>query len=93
QRGRWLEAAERRAAGIADPAWGDDIFLLDPGVLLCPSFMGESPVAAMHGYDPAHADMAALLWSNRPIPPHVRHLTDVRGFLEAELDQLAREAA
>lgn len=93
QRGRWLEPAERRAAGIADPAWGDDIFLLDPGVLLCPSFMGAAPVAAMHGYDPGHADMAALLWSNRPIPPHVRHLTDVRGFLEAELDQLAREAA
>jgi len=47
----------------------------------------------MHGYDPSHRDMAALLWSNRPIPDGVRHLTDVRGFLEAELAALEREAA
>lgn len=87
--GRWLESAERGAAGITDPAWGEDIFLLAPGALLCPSFMGRSPVRAMHGYDPAHPDMAALLMSNRPIPPGVRHLTDVRGFLESELDALA----
>jgi hypothetical protein len=69
------------------------VFLLDPGVLLVPSFMGREPVAAMHGYDAGHPDMAALLWSNRSIPPGVRALRDVRPHLEAELDRLFAEAA
>src|SRR5439155_9879143 len=93
--GRWLTPAERVAAGVSvdGDAWGEDVFLLDPGMLLVPSFVGRAPLAAMHGYDPAHPDMAALLWSNRPVPAHVRHIADVRGFLESELEALAREAA
>lgn len=92
--GRWLGRDElRRHQAPADAAWGEDVWLCDPGVLLVPSFMGRTPLAAMHGYDPAHPDMAALLWSNRALPAAVRHLTDVRGFLEAELEQLAREDA
>ena len=93
--GRWLTPAERMAAGVSvdGDAWGEDVFLLDPGMLLVPSFVGRAPLAAMHGYDPAHPDMAALLWSNRPVPAHVRHIADVRGFLESELEALAREAA
>jgi len=88
--GRWLsrdELAEQQAPRDAGE-WGEDIFLLDPGVLMVPSFMGRNSLAAMHGYDPAHPDMAALLWSNRPVPERVRHLTDVRGFLERELEAL-----
>jgi hypothetical protein len=93
--GRWLDGAALAAVGceFADHAYGDEVFLLDPGALLVPSFMGGDPVAAMHGYDPSHPDMAALLWSNRPVPSQVRALPDVRGFLESELDVLAREAA
>ena len=92
--GRWLDrAALARAGAPADADWGDEVFLVDPGRLIVPSFMGHSPLAGMHGYDPAHPDMAALLWSNRPIPDRVRGLADVRGFLEAELDLLDAEAA
>lgn len=92
--GRWLDrAALARAGAPGDADWGDEVFLVDPGRLIVPSFMGRSPLAAMHGYDPAHPDMAALLWSNRPIPDGVRRLTDVRAFLEAELDALEKEAA
>jgi hypothetical protein len=89
--GRWLDDAELAKEGcrFPDREYGDDIFLLDPGALLVPSFMGHRPVRAMHGYAPDHPDMAALLWSNRPIGPDVRHLTDVRAHLERELD-LAR---
>ena len=92
--GRWLDDRELEREGclFADRAYGDDIFLLDPGRLMVPSFMGDRPVRAMHGYDPSHPGMAALLWSNRPIAPGVRHLTDVRGFLERELEA-ARGAA
>lgn len=35
-----------------DRAYGDLIFLLSPGRLIIPSFMGSVPVAAMHGYHP-----------------------------------------
>jgi hypothetical protein len=93
--GRWLtgEDLARAGAGFADHAYGEDIFLLEPGVLMVPSFMGDRPLAAMHGYDPSHPDMAALLWSNRPVPERVRHLKDVRAHLESELDAREREEA
>jgi hypothetical protein len=58
-----------------------------------PSFMGTGALAAMHGYDPAHPDMAALLWSNRPVPESVTHLRDVKAFLESELAELVGRAA
>lgn len=95
QPGRWLEPAElgRLGCRFDDHAYGDDVFLLDPGVLLVPSFMGSAPVAAMHGYDPSHPDMAAMLLSNRPAPAGVTRLADVRGWLESELDALVREVA
>jgi hypothetical protein len=89
--GRWLDdaALEREGCRFAAREYGDDVYLLAPGRLMVPSFMGSSPVKAMHGYDPAHPDMAALLYSNRPVPESVRHLRDVRGWLESELDALA----
>jgi hypothetical protein len=89
--GRWLDEAALEREGCRFPAhdYGDEVYLLAPGRLMLPSFMGSAPVRAMHGYDPAHPDMAALLYSNRPVPERVRHLRDVRGFIEAELDALA----
>jgi len=94
-RGRWLEPAElaREGADFAGHDYGEDVFLLEPGALLLPSFMGSTPVAAMHGYDAGHPDMSAFLASNRELPAHVKHLADLRAFLEGELDAQAREAA
>jgi hypothetical protein len=90
--GRWLEETELERAGALFPGrdYGEDLFLLDPGILMMPSFMGSRPLAAMHGYDPAHPDMAALLYSSHPLPEGVRHLRDVRAFLEGELARLSR---
>lgn len=92
--GRWLDdaALEREGCRFAAHDYGEDVYLLAPGRLMVPSFMGSQPVRAMHGYDPAHRDMAALLYANRPLPAVVRHLRDVRAFLEAELDALAGAA-
>lgn len=93
--GRWLDdaALEREGCLFPDRRYGDAIWLADPGTLVLPSFMGRGRLAAMHGYDPGHPDMAALLWSNRPVPDAVRHLRDVRSHLDRELDALVREAA
>lgn len=93
--GRWLSAAdlERAGARFERHDYGEDVFLLDPGVLMVPSFMGREPLAAMHGYDPSHPDMPGILWSNRPLPAGVSHLRDVRSFLEGELAALTGGAA
>jgi len=86
--GQWLsrEQMAREGVALADSRFGDDVFLLKPGALLLPSFMGREPVAAMHGYDPAHPDMAGILAANRPLPADVTHLAQLRSFLERELD-------
>jgi hypothetical protein len=85
--GRWLEPAdlEREGCAFADHRYGDDLWLADPGVLVVPSYMGSRPLAAMHGYDPSHPDMTALLASDRPLPAAVTHLREVRGWLESLL--------
>jgi len=85
--GRWLADDELERAGALFPAreYGEDIFLLDPGVLMVPSFMGSRPLAAMHGYDAGDPAMAALLCASHPIPDEVRRLQDVRAYLEAAL--------
>ena len=82
--GRGLGDDELARAGalFAAREYGEDIYLLDPGVLMVPSFMGSRRLAAMHGYDAAHPGMAALLCASHPVPGSVRHLKDVRGYLE-----------
>ena len=87
-RGRWLSTDElaREGVAFADARYGDDVFLLEPGALLLPSFMGRGPVAAMHGYDPAHPDMAGMLAANRPLPADVTHLAHLKRFFEREVD-------
>ena len=91
QHGRWLapETLAAEGADFADHRFGEEVFLLDPGVLMVPSYMGRAPLAAMHGYDPTHPDMAGILASNRPLPSEVTHLAHLRDHLERELDALA----
>lgn len=55
--GRLLSDDELRGFGCWFPAreYGDAVVLANPGVLIVPSFMGSSPIAAMHGYHPDDA--------------------------------------
>jgi hypothetical protein len=89
--GGWLGDDALARAGALFPArdYGEDVYLLDPGVLMVPSFMGSRPLAAMHGYDPAHPEMAAVLAASHPVPGDVCHLKDVRRYLEDGLAWLA----
>jgi len=59
----WLA---KEHCAFPDDRFGQDIWLADPGVLLVPSHMGSTPLAAMHGYDPAHADTDASYLTNVP---------------------------
>lgn len=64
--GRMLSEAELAAYGcdFVGHRYGELFFVADPGVLLCPSFMGERPIAGMHGYAPEHEDSVAMIATN-----------------------------
>ena len=65
--------------------YGELIFLVDPGVLICPSFLGETHLAAMHGYHPADRDSVALVGSNVSLHPEPRGLTDMYDLILAQV--------
>lgn len=77
--GRWVSGSELQEFGcdFRDDVYGQAYFLLDPGVLLCPGFMGNKPIAGMHGYDPRDKDSVALYATNDPSGPIPRRLEDL----------------
>lgn len=81
--GRWFEAEEQKAAGCRfdDGRYGHGMFLLNPGVLLCPSDMGERAIAGMHGYHPSDPHSAAFFGSSEAILNPPRRLDDLHGLL------------
>ncbi len=81
-RGRIMTNDELELFGcdFAGQEYGEVFFLLDPGVLLCPSFMSDTPLAAMHGYDPRHPSSTAMYATNvvgESPPLHLADLFDV----------------
>lgn len=86
-RGRILGRDDLVELGCDFPGdkYGELFFLLDPGVLLCPSFLGEAPLAAMHGYDPEDVDSTAMIASNVSPDPVPTRLDDM-------FELMAREA-
>lgn len=76
--GHWLDDAEKRRHGIwrEDGAFGDALFLADPGIQFCPSDMGVKPLNGMHGYDPADEDSRACWLSTVPVPEGVERVCD-----------------
>lgn len=72
EHGRRLSDDEMRSLGCWFPAreYGDAVVLANPGVLIVPSFMGSSPIAAMHGYHPDDAFSQGCFMTDaaRPAP-------------------------
>lgn len=67
--------------------YGEMIYLMNPGTLICPSFMGHKPVAGMHGYAPEDPDSIALYASNTKQEKTPADLTEMFNLMvnEAEL--------
>ena len=82
-RGQILTADKLAEYGcdFPDTKYGELFFLLDPGQLLCPSFMGETSLAGMHGYDPGHKDSTALFASNVTTDPTPKRLDDLYALM------------
>jgi hypothetical protein len=86
RRGRVVTEAELAAWGCDFPGhrYGEVYFLLDPGVLLCPGFMGARPIPGMHGFDPADARSVAAYLTNAEDSPRPASLTDLHGLVLRE---------
>lgn len=77
--GHILSAAELEALGLdfPDNRYGDIIFLMDPGVMIEPSFMGDKAPDGMHGFHPDDIYSSAAFLGNRHPGRSVRMLTDI----------------
>jgi hypothetical protein len=68
------------------------LFLLEPGMLLCPSDMGSARFAGMHGYHPSEPTADAVLLASVPVDRGVSHITGIHDVLleDAGLRERAR---
>lgn len=90
--GRILPDAELAGLGalFADRRFGELMFLVDEGVLIVPSDMGERPLRGMHGYHPdAPHSTASLLTNYDDVPSEVEAIPHVYDLMLTQ----AREAA
>lgn len=82
--GRILTSQEQKHYGLDfdDNRYGDLIFLMHPGVLIEPSFMGKHGPEGMHGFDPDVDPWAsAIFLSNYDPGRPVRSLQDVNSVI------------
>ncbi len=94
-RGRVLSNAELRAYGcdFPDHQYGELFFLMNPGVLICPSFMGHKAIAGMHGYEPEHVDSVAMFATNTTMDVLPRRLDDLHDVMVREVSSQAGSCA
>ena len=89
--GRIVSDQELRSlrAKFDDNAFGELIFLVQEGVLIVPSHMGERPIRAMHGYHPTDKhSYASLLTNQTSVPESINAIPRIYDLME----QHAREA-
>jgi predicted AlkP superfamily pyrophosphatase or phosphodiesterase len=80
---------ERLHALFPDRYFGELIFLVQEGVLIVPSHMGERPIRAMHGYHPsAKHSYAALLTNRFPIPEDVQAIPHLYRLMTREAEEV-----
>jgi predicted AlkP superfamily pyrophosphatase or phosphodiesterase len=85
--GRILDDAELAELRVlfADRYFGELIFLVDEGVLIVPSHMGDQPLRGMHGYHPSAPHSYACLCSNQAeIPAEIAAIPDLYRLMTSE---------
>jgi predicted AlkP superfamily pyrophosphatase or phosphodiesterase len=84
--GKFLSKEEMMEMGVyfKDQRYGEDIFLVNPGVQIAPSDMGKDPLPGMHGYSPEDKDSDAIWLSNyNPKNPP----SEVKGIFSCMLER------
>lgn len=86
-RGHIMSETELCAYGCDFPhhAYGELFFLMNPGILICPSHMGAKPLAAMHGYAPEDHDSTASFMTNTPLASPPKRLDDLYRLMHDEI--------
>ena len=76
--GRFLTEEDEKKYCIYrnDRLFGDAVFLLDAGMQLAPSDMGDKPLNGMHGFAPEDIHSAAAILANAPLPEYVSSVKD-----------------
>lgn len=92
--GHFLSEEEQSRYGILrdDRRFGDALFLMNPGIQIVPSDMGQIPLNGMHGYTPDDRDSAASLLSSRPLPADITALADVYRLMKIRAAELKENA-
>ena len=88
--GHFLSKEEESKYGIyrTDRIFGDAIFLLDAGIQIVPSDMGDRPLNGMHGFAPENEHSFAMILSNTPIPEKVENVADYFNFMTERAENL-----
>ena len=88
--GHFLSVDEEKKYGIYRPdrIFGDGIFLLDAGIQIVPSDMGDKPLKGMHGFAPENEHSFAAILSNEPLPENVQQVADYFNFMKERAEEL-----
>lgn len=88
------EELKRLRAYFDDRYFGELIFLMNEGVLIVPSHMGERPIRGMHGYHPDDKHSFAMLCTNQPdMPAEVTAIPHVFQLMTRDAEQAAAQNA
>lgn len=81
--GKILADDELKNLGVyfEDRRYGERIFLMNPGCLVVPSYMGMSSIAAMHGFSPDDKNSDAMFMSTNS-DAEVEHIKDIYFVME-----------
>ena len=92
QEGRIVPDSELADLGalFADRYFGELIFLVNEGVLIVPSHMGERPIREMHGYHPTEKQSHAVLCTNDTrIPDQISAIPDIYRLMIRDAEDAA----
>jgi predicted AlkP superfamily pyrophosphatase or phosphodiesterase len=86
---RVLSDEELKNLGVffEDRQFGELMCLMNPGVLIVPSFMGEKPIFGMHGFHPDDKDSDALFMTNARPEPFPKSITDMYGLMRKAAEE------
>jgi predicted AlkP superfamily pyrophosphatase or phosphodiesterase len=90
--GRVLKDEDLRAHGIkfSDNGYGDLIFLMNPGEIIFPSFMGNIPFEGMHGFHPIDAYSYGSFLTNCSDIASPQKITDIYQLFSQEIDRIEK---
>lgn len=85
--GRTVDPEELKTMKVwfQDGKFGELFFLMNPGILINPSYMGLTVIPGMHGYHPDDTTSYSFIAANRILPDTINSITDIRSFVEQEV--------